>query len=142
MHNFQKFTLITLGAASMCTALAAEGIKMEKGMWEMTSTTSAPMFPEPRVATKTECIEKSEFGVSDLIRKQDDQCSITESSVNGNSLSWKMECDMQGGGKGSGGGRFTSNGSSGTGTMHMTMEIQGQTIKMETSWNGKRIGPC
>ena len=141
MRNFRLFILIILCITLMSPTFATDSIQMEPGMWEMTSTVSMPMLPEPRVATKTECVDKSEFSVDDLMKENKGECSITESQVNGNSLTWSMRCEMQGG-TGIGGGQFISNGNSGSGNMHMSMEVQGQTFKMETSWQGRRIGPC
>ena len=123
-------------------AFAADSISMEPGMWEMTSTTTTSMSPQPQTTTENECIDQSEFSADDLVPDDQDQCTITESNVNGNTLSFSMQCAMQGGGSSTGAGQFTSKGDSGSGSMQMTMEFQGQTFNMQTSWEGKRIGSC
>lgn len=120
---------------------AADSIPVKPGMWEMTTTMTSPMFPQPRVSTATECMEKSEFSITDLMPSDQSECTITESNVSGNTLTWKMQCQMQGG-SGEGGGTFESNGNSGSGDMYMNMEVQGQSFNMQNSWQGKHIGPC
>lgn len=126
---------------SINTLSAADSISVKPGMWETTMTMTSPMFPQPRVETVTECVDKTEFSIDDLMPADQSNCSITESSVNGNTLNWKMQCQMQGG-SGEGGGRFISNGDTGSGEMHINMKMQGQSIDMQNSWQGKRIGPC
>lgn len=126
---------------SISTLNAADSIPVKPGMWETTMTMTSPMFPQPRIETATECVDKSEFSISDLMPADQSDCKITESSVDGNSLSWKMQCQMQGG-SGEGGGKFNSNGTSGSGEMYMKMTVQGQSFEMQNSWQGKRIGPC
>ncbi len=123
------------------TLAAADSIPVKPGMWETTMTMTSPMFPQPRVETTTECVDKSEFSINDLMPADQSECSITESSVDGNTLNWKMQCQMQGG-SGEGGGTFVSNGDSGTGEMYMKMTVQGQSMEMQNSWKGKHIGPC
>ena len=120
---------------------AADGIPVKPGMWETTVTMSSPMLPQPHVTTKSTCVDRTEFSIDELMPNDNDGCTITESNVNGNTLSWKMECDMQGN-KGQGGGEFTSKGNSGTGHMYMNVEAQGQSFSMETTWDGHRTGDC
>ena len=122
-------------------ALAAGSISIEKGMWETTVTITSPMFPQPRVTTETECVDKSEFGIEDFLPSEQSQCSVTESNVSGNTLTWSMQCSMEGMNS-SGGGEITSKGDSGSGRMYMNMEMQGQSFDMETTWQGRRVGPC
>lgn len=122
-------------------AFAADSIPVEPGQWQMTTTMTSPMSPQPRVSTATQCMDKDEFSISDLMPKDESECTITEANVSGNTLTWTMQCEMQGG-SGTGGGQFTSNGDSGSGEMHMNMQFQGQTFNMTNSWEGHRIGPC
>lgn len=120
---------------------AADSIPVEPGMWETTMTMTSPMFPQPRVETTTECVDTSEFSINDLMPADESDCTIVESNVDGNTLSWKMQCQMQGG-SGEGSGTFKSNGDNGTGEMYMKMTVQGQSFEMQNSWEGKRTGPC
>ena len=136
LHPICIFVLCSNGAL-----FAADSIPIEPGMWETTMTMTSPMFPQPRVETASECVDQSSFGIEDLMPADQSDCSIVESSVDGNTLSWKMQCQMQGG-SGEGGGTFKSDGDKGTGEMYMNMTIQGQSIEMQNTWQGKRTGPC
>ena len=122
-------------------AQAADSISIEKGMWETTVTMTSPMFPQPRVTTETECVDRSEFGIDDFLPSEQSQCSVTESNVSGNTLTWSMQCSVEGM-TSSGGGEITSKGDSGSGRMYMNMQMQGQSFDMETIWQGRRVGPC
>ena len=135
------FQICSIFLLSTSLLSAADSIPVKPGMWETTMTMTSPMFPQPRVETVTECVEKTEFSVDDLMPADQSDCTITESSVDGNTLNWKMQCQMQGG-SGEGGGTFISNGDTGTGEMYMNMKMQGQSIEMQNSWKGKHIGPC
>ena len=99
------------------------------------------MSNQPQIETTQECMEQDSISVDD-IAPGDDECTATETNVNGDTLTWSMECSTQGGAM-SGGGSFTSKGDSGHGSMQMNMTIQGgQTFNMEMAWEGKRIGSC
>ena len=132
---------ITLGFSFIQFAFAGDSIPIEPGLWEMTSTSTTSMSPQPQTVTENECVDQTEYSVSDLL-PDDNNCTLTESNVNGNTLSWTMQCSAPDGTTSNGGGEFTSNGGSGSGNMHMTMQYQGQTFNIQTSWKGKRIGSC
>lgn len=136
--------LLTLGLISSlfsASAIANNTISIEPGMWEMTSKMTSPMSPQPRVQTSKECMTDTEVGPEDLIPDDGGECTITESNVSGNSMTWAVTCNTPGGAM-SGSGNFTSKGDSGHGTMKMNMNIEGQSFNMEMNWEGKRTGSC
>jgi len=136
--------LFALGLCSLLlssSAMAADTISIEPGMWEMTTKMTTPMSPQPRVETSQECMTDSEIGPDHLAPNDGGDCTITESTVNGNSMNWSMQCSSPGGVM-TGGGSFTSKGDSGFGNMTMNMNIEGQAFNMEMAWEGKRIGSC
>ncbi len=61
----RTFTLLGILLLAV-PAAQADGIAIEPGMWEMTSTMHMPMLPEPRVTTTTECMEKSELSMDEF----------------------------------------------------------------------------
>ena len=130
-----------LGFSFTQFAFAADSIPVNPGMWEMTSTSTTSMSPQPRTVTENECVDQTEYNVNDLL-PDDNNCTLTESNVSGNTLTWTMQCSAPDGTTSSGGGEFTSDGDSGSGNMHMTMQYQGQSFDIQTSWKGKRIGSC
>ena len=121
--------------------IASDTISIEPGMWEMTSKMTSPMTPQPRVQTTQECMTDSTIGPQDLTPEDGGDCTITDSKVSGNSMSWSMSCNTPGGTM-TGGGNFTSEGSSGHGNMKMNMNFEGQSFDMNMAWEGKRLGPC
>ncbi len=142
--HFMRKPLILLFSLAFINNIASAGdsVAIEPGMWEVTTTMTSPMSNQPQVETSQECMEQSEISAEDLTPSEDDSCSTSEVSASGDTLTWSMQCSMQGGSM-SGGGTFTSEGDTGHGKMHMDMNIQGgQSMKMEMSWKGKRIGSC
>ena len=134
------FLLMTF-SLTLSMAHAGDSISIEPGMWEVTTTMKSPMSNQPQVQTTQECMEDSEIGADILTPNDDDNCSTSDVSANGGTLTWSMQCSMQGN-EMTGGGSFTSNGDSGHGSMPMDMQVEGQSFKMELSWKGKRIGSC
>lgn len=127
--------------STFSTAIAGDTISIEPGMWEMTSTMSSPMTPQPRVQTTQDCMTDSEIGPQHLTPEEGGDCQVIDSNVNDNSMTWSMSCNTPGGAM-TGNGSFTSKGDSGHGNMKMGMSIEGQTFNMEVTWQGKRIGSC
>jgi hypothetical protein len=120
----------------------AEGIPIEPGLWEITSTMTMPMLPEPRVATVTECMEKSEISMDEVTGEgMDPDCSFDIAQVDGNTMKWSFDCPVQGGSS-HGEWEAVSAGDSVTGKGIMTMTFQNQNMEMTMEWEGKRVGDC
>ena len=120
----------------------AEGIPIEPGLWEITSTMNMPMLPEPRVATVTECMEKSEISMDEVTGEgMDPDCSFDIAQVDGNTMKWSFDCPVQGG-ISHGEWEAVSAGDSVTGKGIMTMTFQNQNMEMTMEWEGKRVGDC
>ena len=120
----------------------ADAIPVEPGLWEMTSTISMPMMPQPRVNSVTECIEKNELSMEDVATDgMDPNCVFETGQVDGATMNWSFECPVEGG-TSRGDWTATSHGDRVEGGGKLTMEMQGQTMEMTMSWTGKRIGAC
>jgi hypothetical protein len=120
----------------------AEGIPVEPGMWEMTSTVTMPMLPQPRVTTTTECMTESEISMDDMGGEDmDPNCQFEMAQIDGNTMKWSFDCPVEGG-TSHGEWEATSTGNSVTGKGVVTMSFQGQTMEMTMNWEGKRIGDC
>jgi len=120
----------------------AEGIPVEPGMWEMTSTVTMPMLPQPRVTTTTECMTESEVSMDDMGGEDmDPDCQFEMAQVDGNTMKWSFDCPVEGG-TSHGEWEAISTGDSVTGKGVVTMSFQGQTMEMSMVWEGKRIGDC
>ena len=123
-------------------AARADGIPVEPGLWEMSSTMNMPMLPQPRVTTTTECMKESEISMDDMGGEDmDPNCQFEMAQVDENTMKWSFDCPVDGG-TSHGEWEATSSGDSVTGNGVITMSFQGQTMEMTMSWQGKRIGDC
>jgi hypothetical protein len=124
--------------ASLSTSIAGSGPNMQEGKWEVTTRMEMPgmsiSMPE---ATSTQCLTKKDFVPQGS--QQGQECKITKTKVDGNTVTWTVKCSGQGG-EMTGTGRMTYSGSSFKGTIEMTM-VQSNT-KMISHINGHRIGDC
>ena len=61
--------------------------------------------------------------------------------VNGDTLTFSMNCDVEGG-EAVINGHYQTDGDSGTGAMNMEMSVSGQTMTMESTMSATRLGDC
>lgn len=120
----------------------ADGIPVEPGLWEITSTMTMPMFPQPRVTTVTECMRKSEISMDEIGgENMDPGCTFDPPQTDGDTMRWSFDCPVDGG-TSHGEWEATSGGDTVSGNGKITMSAQGQTMEMVMSWQGRRIGEC
>ena len=120
----------------------AQGVPIEPGMWEMTSTMNMPMSPQPRVSTRVECIEEGELSPQAMTEEDmGSSCNFETRMVDGNTMKWSMNCDSMGGAS-RGEWEVTSHGDTLTGEGTVTVDMQGQAMVMTMKWDGKRVGDC
>jgi Protein of unknown function (DUF3617) len=141
MRPIRSAFLIAL--ASMLGAVAwAEGPLVEPGEWEFTSTTNAPLLPEPLVQTEKRCIEDAEFDPLKLV-VINYGCKVTERSLSGQVLDWQMECpNTLGLQPFEGEGKLTSSGRTLEGHSTMEAHVEDSVIEVETRWKARRVGDC
>jgi hypothetical protein len=120
----------------------AEGIPIEPGRWEMTSTMNMPMLPQPRVSSDIECIRESELSPEAMTEEgMDSSCSYDSRVVDGNTMKWAMDCKLEEGAS-HGEWEVTSHGDTLVGEGAVTVDVQGQAMVMTMLWEGKRVGAC
>ena len=123
---------------SLSTSIAGSGPNMQEGKWEVTTRMEMPgMSTSMPAVTSTQCLTKKDFVPQGS--QQGQECKVTETKVDGNTVTWTVKCSGQGG-EVTGTGRMTYSGSSFKGTIEMTM-AQSNT-KMISHINGHRIGDC
>ena len=139
-----RFHIILTGLATVFLAgtASAEGVSIHPGMWEMTSTMTMSMMPQPQTNTVSECIEEDEISPESFNMDEANPCSITEVVINGSTARWSISCPMQGGQLMEGQWEFTSNGDSISGSGNMSTEFSGQTMAFDMTWKGHRVGDC
>ena len=123
---------------SLSTSIAGSGPNMQEGKWEVTTRMEMPgmSISMPEV-TSTQCLTKKDFVPQGS--QQGQECKITKTKVDGNTVTWTVKCSGQGG-EVTGTGKMTYRGSSFKGKIEMTM-VQSNT-KMISHINGHRIGDC
>jgi hypothetical protein len=132
--------LATLIALPLSTAVA-EGIPIEPGEWKITTTMEMPMLPQPRVQTQTHCFSESEISPESMSMEDLDPRCTFDSEVDGSTMKWSMEGPAEGGSS-RGDWTATSGGDTVKGNGVITAEFQGQSMVMNMSWDGARIGDC
>ena len=137
-----KYMCLALLISLVSSSVFAQGIPIEPGMWEMTSTMNMPMLPQPRVTNSKECIEEDELSPETWNEEDmDTSCTFSNRVVNGNTMKWSMNCNAQGGAT-RGEWEVTSHGDTLTGEGTVTVDMQGQSMVMDMKWDGKRVGDC
>ena len=120
----------------------AAGVAIDPGQWEMTSTMTMSMMPQPQTTTVLECIEENTLNPEDFNMDKDSPCAITDVTVEGNTVRWFINCPTEGGPVMNGNWEITSSGDSLSGKGTMLTEFSGQKMGFDMSWEGKRVGDC
>jgi len=137
-----KYMCLALLISLVSSSVFAQGIPIEPGMWEMTSTMNMPMLPQPRVTNSKECIEEDELSPETWNEEDmDTSCTFSNRVVDGNTMKWSMNCNAQGGAT-RGEWEVTSHGDTLAGEGTVTVDMQGQSMVMDMKWDGKRVGDC
>jgi hypothetical protein len=123
---------LALGGADLRDA-AAEGLALRDGLWE--TTMRHPMLGEH---TSRECLKDAVLDPQTMLDGQDD-CQMTEQTLEGNTLTFKLTCA---GGSGTAEGRVSVDGDRGTMEFNMHFEADGQPMSMSMSWDTTRVGDC
>ncbi len=136
--NRVLIVMFMLLCAAALSNVAFAAPNMHPGRWEITSTIDMPgmAFTMP-ASTHTQCIT-----AKDLIpqaQQENDKCKILENQISGDTVTWKVRCESDGGTMVSE-GRIVYDGDSFAGTVATTgsQMPSGMTQKM----TGKRLGEC
>ena len=115
-------------------------LSINPGLWETTMTRTSPMTTQSITETRTECVKETKFDPGKLL--QDAQgCALIDDDLNGDTLSFRMECNMQRA-KASVEGTFTTDGQTGSGDMDMKVNAGGMNMTMNMNWTATRLGDC
>jgi hypothetical protein len=114
---------------------------MQEGMWEITMKTEMPGMPMEMPPMKfNQCLTKNDM-VPQKKEKNED-CKMISTKVEGNSVTWVVQCRMKDGTMDST-GKITYKGGGFDGVIRAVMNTK-DTGKMEVTqhMSGKRIGEC
>ncbi len=128
------FFIAVLILATVSITLAGPDIK--EGKWEMTTKMEMKGMPmEMPPVTHTQCLTKKDFVPQNAPNEQ--KCEPVQSKINGNTVTWTINCNGQGG-PATGSGKITYSGDSFKGVVKMK---QGG-MDMTSHITGKYIGKC
>jgi hypothetical protein len=118
----------------------ADGMRIEPGQWEFTTTSSGAMGGAPANKVHTQCIREDSMTPQRFTQEMKG-CRIDEPKFDASSMSWKMSCPSSAGAM-TGSGSFRSTGSGISGTIDVTMRMGDQEFPMTNRWTGRRLGAC
>lgn len=118
----------------------AESLKIKTGLWETTATQTNPMTGQPKTITQQHCVEESQVDPVAMMEGAEN-CRIIDKAVKGDTLTFSMECSMEGN-KAVIDGRYQSSGDTANSRIEMRFDGGGQTFTMTTTSTGKRVGDC
>ena len=121
--------------------IPAWGLDFKPGMYKITSTVKMPGMPAGSVPPQaiTQCLTEQ-----DPVPNKDasgQTCKIKDMKQDGNTITWKMECDQQGQ-KMTSDGQIIYSGDSFEGTTTTNMGPQAGNMTIKTVVTGNRIGDC
>lgn len=135
-------TLIGLTVLLLAGTANAAGVAIDPGQWEMTTTMTMSMMPEPQTNTATECIEEDVLDPETFNMDENNPCTISDVAIDGNTARWSINCPTEGDAVMEGQWEVTSHGDTLTGKGTMSTEMSGQKMGFDMAWKGKRIGDC
>jgi hypothetical protein len=140
----KKALLPALVALAMAAPAAqADGVAVEPGLWEMTTTMTMPMLPQPQTFTTSECVEDAVLDVADMGGEDPHpECVFDVSQPDANTVKWSAQCPVEGGGTSRAEWQATSHGDSVEGEGNVTMTMMGQEFSMDATFSGRRVGDC
>ena len=128
--------------AAVSAPVMADGLPVEPGLWSITTTTQVPMLPSPQTMTVEECFEDEIMDMDQMADEDlDVDCTYEMGSLDGDTMAWTIDCPVEGGTMHAA-WQATSQGDSVDGAGTIDMNMQGMTMQMTVSWEGKRIGDC
>lgn len=137
--NFKSLAVASLVLALPLAGSAAE-LAINPGMWKTTMTRTNPLTGEPTTETTTECVKQTSFNPSSMLQNAKG-CELVKDELSGDTLSFTMECNMQGQ-KATIDGMFQTDGQTGKGNMNMQMNMGETSMKMNMNWTAERVGDC
>ena len=117
----------------------AASLMIKPGMWETTMTTSSSMTGTT-TRSISECRAEEKFDPTSMVENAKG-CELVENELSGNTLTYTMNCDVDGG-QGIMRGMYEIDGDQGHGRMDMEFSFGGQTMVIENSFTARRLGDC
>lgn len=137
-----NITLAVISTLLFAVNSHADGVAIEPGQWEMTSTMTMSLMPQPQTTTTTECIVDGILDPETFNKDEDSPCDIVNVTAEENTARWDIKCPVNNGAAMEGQWEVTSHGDTISGQGKMSAEIAGQQVGFDMTWKGKRLGEC
>jgi len=139
----KKILLPALAVLAAAPIVQADGVAVEPGLWEMTTTMTMPMLPQPQVVTTTDCVEDAVLDIDEMNAEGlDPDCTMDVSQPDEKTVKWVMDCPVEGGGSSHAEWQVTSSSDSVEGSGSIQMTVMGQEMSMDATFSGRRVGDC
>ena len=138
MIAHQRCMLAIIAAFIVFPAYAsaeARAINMQEGLWEMRFKPSMAGMTMPAISSQ-QCISKNDL-VPQQNNTDDDECGPLDIQFNDSTVSWTVDC-----GQNLGSGKVTYHGNTLTGEMRVSSTVEGMSMEMTSTIEGKRMGDC
>ena len=141
MKILSVFLSIGICTSFAFSAVAAGGVNMKEGLWEITSKASIQGMPfDMPPTTYTQCLTKENIIPQEQNQAQQ-ECKLIDSDISGNTVTWSMTCS-QNGMISNISGKISYKGTTMDGTMKVESNTPMGNSIMNMIINGKRIGDC
>lgn len=132
------FALLAILFFTVSISFADSGPNMQEGEWEITTKVEMPGMPmNMPPMTHRQCLTKDDFVPQNS--QPGNECKISNVEVSGDTVTWVMQCNGQGG-ETKGTGEITYSETSFKGVIKMVV-VQAD-MQMTSKINGLRIGNC
>lgn len=130
---------VVLALLAAPASVLAEGIQVQPGLWEFTSSIPDPLGDSGSQVYRT-CVRDRTITPARVMAAQK-ECHIWSAVFVGTSARWKMRCETPAGPM-VGTGSLRSSGSAVSGSVEMTMAVGALEIPMSGDFRGRRVGAC
>jgi hypothetical protein len=115
------------------------------GLWEITSVSNNSLMPQPITAKIKRCVTERDAqnacGLNQLTGGRNRDCQLVDMQISSNTATWGMRCDSPHfTAQGNGQSTFTADAYHGS--FNMSASMQGTPMKLNTTFNGRRLGNC
>lgn len=135
--SLSSFVVISC-ALCLNPSARAETLVVNPGKWQITTTTTTPANPQPKIETQTQCVDEAEVDPFAAFAK-DEGCDLNDLKKTGRKLTATLSCK---GGPGvtpmSGSLEYSVTDT----TMTSRMRFETQDLTQVIRSTGKRIGEC
>jgi hypothetical protein len=133
--------LLVLAVLAAAPRVAAQQVNMQDGLWEVSVKMEMPGMPAGMGAqTLRKCYTPADVQDASRTTPRDDNCQVSDVKVQGDTVTWSVSCKPPQAMTGT--GTMTYRGSSYAGRMNFSVKEGGQTMTMQQTISGKRVGPC